>query len=632
MISIDFLLGKGISYNRIRQEIKEGLEVTECDGKLMIKAKDATKRFLHDDHCTNYLTTAELLLSYKEAIDNSFKIFNPLFLDYSGARKIKLVQKYAFFQLSLHLKEEQLGLTWKRIFDLQSKLELEFYTNIRSFYLFVEDLSHKNLLSKVRHGRKGQPASNKLNLPDWFQLEIESSYKKGYSFPKVTEKVNDILSLKGIPKVSVSYVKSQITTYLRNIYGLERNGETWFKQTLIGYENRLKPNWILQVVEADGSRYQIPYYDPLLKAVRWIWIFVILDLYSNKIIGLSVDEFETKEMVLNAFYDQMLKCGRLPATIVTDNSSAINSNLVQDFRLKTEEMYGTYWCQHLPEDPQIKGNVETFFESFHQTLVIEHPDYSGLCVDAKTPTKKLRKAVLERIYRHPKNLLQRVELEKLIRQHIYEHNNNKLTKEKENTPSTLFKKGTTKDATPVEHHEIAQLVWQSSEVNFVRQRLIVKGVEYEIVDGNLCLQRQTELVTLYYNSEYLEYVYVFSDKGKFLGKATKKPEWINDPGNLSPQIKNKLKTRKKSRKSIKSFAKNFSKERSKALENARFEDPIIKNFYEHEKRNKAINYEVMNRYNFETSRNLQVDFERPESVQYDKKKLEFTSEGIVINP
>lgn len=133
--------------------------------------------------------------------------------------------------------------------------------------------------------------------------------------------------------------------------------------------------------QADGSKLQFVCVDHIGKIVKLVF-YVVLDAYSRKVVGFSVDRSENAQMVRNAFKMSFLTERFLPAKIVVDNGPSYRDKDFQKF-IKTLQHYGVEWRFCHKDYPQEKAEVESFFSVFQKVICTKYPFYIGEGIKSK---------------------------------------------------------------------------------------------------------------------------------------------------------------------------------------------------------------------------------------------------------
>jgi transposase InsO family protein len=193
--------------------------------------------------------------------------------------------------------------------------------------------------------------------------------------------------------------------------------------------------------QADGSKLQFVCLDHTGKIIT-LTFYVVLDAYSRKVVGLSIDISENTNMVLQAFKYAFVSVKYLPGEIVVDNAPCYGSKEFQKF-ISNVRHFGVVWTFCPPDYPLAKAEVESFFSVFQKVICTKYPYYIGEGIKSKNeygnPAEDLIKT-----YRKQKHLLMtRKDLSIMLVKMIKEYNDEyyKETLESVNAvPGTLEEK------------------------------------------------------------------------------------------------------------------------------------------------------------------------------------------------
>lgn len=627
LIPIETISSYGIKYEELSSQ---GIKSKTINGAIVITQKDLNR--ILSKHHESSSSQIDVNICFLDVLSEEYKNFLFLFPEYvkNTKRRIFLARKYIFFLTALGLQEE-LKLSKKTFFKIQFSLKKHistedkvYFKNSRSFYKFVEDLNTDNLLSKIKHSGKGVIKESRYGEhEEWVQLEIEERFKRNKSLFDIAEEINPILQLKGLPKISESDVANRITPKLHNLYSLDKYGFKHVRQKILGYENREKPDYLMQVVEGDGSKYQIIGRNHVDNSVMYISFYAILDLCSGKIVGVNLGPVENGEMVLNAYYDMAMKTCHLPSVIRIDKAGPYRRPELKTLMDRTKEQYGCLWLDHKPQDPGVNGNIEKFFQDFHKKLVHDHPDCPGLSMVSTTAKYSLKREVMERAYKNPEALLTDKELMRLLRNHLALWNEG-LARIKNTSRNLSYETGEFLDAQPIQHPQIANLFWKFKTPKFENQRFQVNNKEYELTSFDHTLKMSGEYFNVYYDDSNIDFVYVFTKDDEFIGKAGRKPTWINDPKHINGEDRLELDKRLKARNAIIPEMKKRSKAKSKRLEEIRSNDPVISHYMNTKKEESNCKLLDVHEYNFNLPKKKKT---KKETAEEELTKLTFMGNG-----
>lgn len=416
----------------------------------------------------------------------------------------------------------------KNLFFTLKQLGIDYYKDLDSFRKVFTKLLHcQNFSAVIQHGNTGNTAYKKVNR--WHEVKATLLMKECYLKTEILDRMNK--TCRPGEEISYSTLKKIIDSNIENVTKEERYGYDIYKRDIEPYIRRKKPDHKLQVVEADGSRFQIPFYDPIRKKLRFLTLYVIIDVFSSMIVGFSISKSEDTEMVLNAFWMMMAKQKYIPACVLVDNGLK-KSEGWKKFQDETNRLFGTLWKKHLPDYPNSKGTVESFFKYFNVKYVRNYPNYLGLSIRSKSNDHRLRSDKVNEVYKSKKNVGTYSETEHIICGLISEWNQ-AITKS--SSPEQKFNQGEVADAKVISEEMIARLCWESENRTIRRSRINFNNHEFELSDYQNINKYNGQSVSAYYHPSISDYVFLF-DGDQFIEKALVKPFFDEEDGRKFAKI------------------------------------------------------------------------------------------------
>jgi len=442
---------------------------------LLRKYPIPTEKNLLDDLNQSKLEKNErfILTRFNYAIERGYykyKIqYHGLFYDVDSINR--LAKKHAFIAVCLEMYNY--GLTIKEMFKIYQFWNFEILSDCSAKTFYRRILRYKKEGdSSIVHGSLGRLKNSKIiNEKVFSQLKELYRDKKMFTGREIHFKLNQWCLDNGYKSVSHSSIKSVISKpEFMNENKIHRYGKEWTKYFWKPYSLRTNPHFNGSLWQLDGTRIQIPYLTTEGKE-SFLWIFVVMDVHSRKIVGFSIDTAERKGMILNALRNAIETTRYIPMELVRDNAKAFESKeykYVEDYL----SYFGTYTRKHIPGEPQDKGHVERFFGTFQTTVLKNHKGYIGEGIRGRRETSRPDRAmVLES--RKKKNLRNKEELEKLIKNSITEYNNNRIHEEVP-SPSAKFdvaKKD--KNSINFSINDIALLFWNQTQITVKNSMVIL---------------------------------------------------------------------------------------------------------------------------------------------------------------
>jgi len=249
-----------------------------------------------------------------------------------------------------------------------------------------------------------------------------------------------------------------------------RYGSEWAKLNYEPYQLRLNPEFNGTLWQIDGTRIQIPYLAEGRK-IRFLYIFVVMDVHSRKIIGFSVDTSEQKQMIIKSIENAVKTVGYIPKEMVRDSGPPMQS---VDFKYLEDYMrfLGTYCRKHIPAHPQDKAHVERFFGTFQSTVLKNEKGYVGEGIKStKESGRPDPEVVLES--RKSKNLRTKIELELLIEKCVEKYNSTRVHSDVPSPNAKFEHSNIDKNATKISSNEEALLFWKHTQVKVKKSMIIL---------------------------------------------------------------------------------------------------------------------------------------------------------------
>ncbi len=234
---------------------------------------------------------------------------------------------------------------------------------VNSFRYFkdkINQINSKSIESYIIHGNRGKPKENCKVTPyvkkSMIKFYIQNSPRLSYK--DITDQVNHHIMKRGYQTIDISSTKSFFANReIQNRYKPFRFGKEWVSKYLDPSIVRVLPRFIQDKWEIDGT--VLPFYVIVAKKVTRLWICIIVDVHSRKIIGYGIDYHETANLVFNTYRVAVVYSQCLPFEIVRDNAKAYDSKLVSELENAFEsDNYKCFVRTAKVGNPRDKGTVE----------------------------------------------------------------------------------------------------------------------------------------------------------------------------------------------------------------------------------------------------------------------------------
>lgn len=291
-------------------------------------------------------------------------------------RDKKTINKYGFESKSELLKAAHIQTT-----QIENLKGLRRVKSLRRFRDKITAFS-KEENSCLVSGKFGNNNTKKLTpKAEKLLRQIYSAHNK-FAFTQVWEKYMDNVSsevcAEAYPEISLSTVKG----YLRRPSvimqcNIERHGKKVAKYMNEPTFKRRKPSYPHAMWVMDGTPIEL-YYQEDGKYWKRMYGFFVIDACTWNIVGYSLADSETSEMIFKACKTAALNTGYLPDQLQFDNSAAIKSKDMM-------EWYKTFTRYAIPTEV---GNakakiIEPAFARFNESCLRQFDNYAGANITAK---------------------------------------------------------------------------------------------------------------------------------------------------------------------------------------------------------------------------------------------------------
>lgn len=352
----------------------------------------------------------------------------------------------------------------------------------------------------------------KKRIEYYYALPVQNSCKQ------ITNKLNEELINRKLKTVSYSLVnKYTKTPYVQNRCNPSRYGKEFAENNIYPSITRTKhTRHVGEVLQIDASPINFLVTNGETKEEFKIWLCVISEVYSRKIIGFSFDTSENTEMIIDCLKMALKNLRAVPKQIVHDAHKAYSSEKYIILKQKLSE-YGVTHRQCSPKNPKDKGHVESFFKTLKQSYLSNEIGYLGQTIQSVGQRGRVNTEI-EQLYKKKAFKKTDKEVKALVKDKISEYNNTIRPNEKE-SPNAIFKSKFPKDQIVFEKGSLSYLFHKETSVT-VRQSKVTISINkkkfYYTID-NLYLQNKlnTAKVRVRYDYNNLEKIDVFdlnSDK------------------------------------------------------------------------------------------------------------------------
>lgn len=258
----------------------------------------------------NKYSLAKLFIEF--GYHNKGSEFVSYYRDYgrSGEEILELGKKHAAYNEMIALIKSG-RCSRKDIFTILATVNFncnyKFPSNYRSFCLTINKAIENGIDAVLKHGNRNNPKANKI-FTRYHQLKAKELFKdpRRLRYPEILDELNDWAPLYGLSTVKLSSLKNFLRRKeIQNECRPFRNGKEWIHKHLITPLKRNPPKHVGSLGQIDGSRFMIPYYDEINSKPDFLTIIVVLDVFSNKVIGHAIGKKENTKLIFEALQNTL---------------------------------------------------------------------------------------------------------------------------------------------------------------------------------------------------------------------------------------------------------------------------------------------------------------------------------------
>ena len=388
-----------------------------------------------------------------------------------------------------------------------------FYRKMRAFreHGIAEVLVH----NFTRYGREPYKIDDKV------KALIKRHYisKKRYKVCMIHKLVNSDLMSRGMTGISRSAVSKVVNDpEFRNRADFIRLGRGYAEKNVLPYLKRSK-------VREVGELYQIDGKDVHIKAkmggsVVKVWMFVVMDCASRKVVGHDFGTSENSLMVLSSLKMAFERERLVPGHIVYDRHSVSKGVMYRDFKSKARD-YGIAMRECRDGNPKDKGHVENWFGHFAIYHLSRIKGFLGHDIKSGTVGGRADRDT-ERLYGLGAEMRTFGDVASVLRKEIALYNG-EASGADGMSPDKIFDNGRKKAKKKFRSHQLAHLFGLEKKLT-VRRGMIGfrhngNWMSYTVRERGLANRVNGTKVRLFYHPENPSVCYLFDMGCRFLGKT-----------------------------------------------------------------------------------------------------------------
>lgn len=326
---------------------------------------------------------------------------------------------------------------------------------------------------------------------------------------------NVIRAIKNTHQVEVSPAtikRLRAKTLDRNVIDYYANGKIFSRQNGLPKISRF-------LAEAPGEQYQGDFYKLQFycrsskgKVLR-LWAYVVLDVFSKKVVGWALGEEQSATLAKNAFKMAFVDHCFLPEEIIIDND-VFYKRPVFKLLLRRLNHLGVIVTKAYPNIPTWKAEIESFFAVF-QKMHSSKPWYIGEGVKSKNTAGNPPKEFVKEMYTKVSSMMSVSEMITEFGKMIEEYNYATNDRKKKVAPADTFRMYESNRKIKWEPWMEPMLFWKTKPKKRIMNdghidlQVDKVGYCYQVTKDEILWNYKNSDVRMCYNPEDLSKVHVF---------------------------------------------------------------------------------------------------------------------------
>lgn len=395
--------------------------------------------------------------------------------------------------------------------EIDSDREPIFYTF--NYVYFLRKLStcrRKGIPEALIHEMRGIPREFQVKMTG----QIKAFIRKLLRSPQrllIRKIVKRVESTFGV-SLSHSTIKTIKKNSLdRNVLEYDANGKEW------GRQNGL-PKIIRFLAENAGEQFQGDWYKTQIYCLKnsiviRLWAYIVLDVFSKKMVGWALAErrlaAQAKQAFKMAFADHCI----LPEEIIVDNDSVYKRGIFKRFWRRLNNL-GVVTTKSQPNIPTWKAEIESSFAVF-QKLHSDKPWYIGEDIQSKNKAGNPANEIRKKLYKEKKAMLSEREIHIEFAKMVQEYNEMTNDRRKKIAPKDTFRLNPSKRSIKLQVWMIPLLFWMAKTKKRIKNDgridLQIDNVEYcyQVTKAEMLWKHKNTDVRMCYDPHDLSKIHIF---------------------------------------------------------------------------------------------------------------------------
>lgn len=404
--------------------------------------------------------------------------------------------------------------------EIDGQSQPVFYTF--SYVYFLRKLSlcrTKGIPETLVHEMLGEPREYRRKMTGQVIAFIRILFRdpRRFTISAIVKKV--------LRRYKVDLSPSAVKTLKRN--SLDRNVLEYDANGVIHSRQNGLPKITRFLAEAAGDQFQGDWYKLQFfcrrnRLIIRLWAYVVLDVYSKKVVGWALAEEPSATQAKHAFKMALKDHSLLPEEIVIDNDPIYKRKIFKRFCSRLNKL-GVITTKAYANIPTWKAEIESFFAVF-QKLHSDKPWFIGEGIRSKNeagnPSIELRK----KLYKDKTSMLTEKEMHIEFAKMIIEYNAITNDRRKTISPNDTFRMNPSKRTQPLQDWVIPFLFWKVKPKKRIKDDgridLQIDRTEYcyQVTKAEMLWMHKNTDIRMCYDPNDMSKIYIFERfTHKFIG-------------------------------------------------------------------------------------------------------------------
>lgn len=482
----------------------------------LLKAKEQIEQEIHTD-----LEHRHLQMLFKDSYNNKWPACLRFYREKinNAEKQIHYAKSHAL--LEEIIKAENAGYPRALIFSLYLSVLIElidgiddpkFSTNSRiTFWRKILKARRNGIPATLIHQSLGVSKEYLIKITGEIRafIRLLLRHPKRHLTREIIRRVEKRYGIK-LSKSSIKSFKSKNKD--RQILEFDSNGNVYSRQNGL-------PKLTKFLAEGPGEQYQGDFYRHQFwcrsnsRKVISLWIYVVLDAFSLKVVGWAAGEEKSEYLAIDAFKMAFKDHNFLPEEIIIDNDSLYKRQAFKRMRNRLNR-FEVIVTDAEPNHPTWKSEIEGFFACF-QKLHSSKKWYHGESIKSRNKSGNPAPEFVQKLFRKINSMLSIDEMIVAIGKMIMEYNGDSYNDKKKLSPSDYFKMYTSKRTIEYKFWMESILFWKTKARKRIKNdgridiEIATEKYTFQCTDKDVFWGYKNSDVRICYQPEDMSVVHIF---------------------------------------------------------------------------------------------------------------------------